>query len=58
MNVDQLIKRLRKFPKGTRVAIANHDNDSDELSGLAGDVCELDDGEHKEAYGPCVVIRT
>tara|TARA_R110000744_G_scaffold375595_1_gene489164 strand:- start:401 stop:577 length:177 start_codon:yes stop_codon:yes gene_type:complete len=58
MNVEQLIKRLREFPKSARVAIANHDNDSNELSGLVGQVDELEDGEHREAYGSCVVIRS
>ena len=58
MNVEQLIKQLRKFPKSARVAIANHDNEWDEVSGLVGQVGELEPGEHREAYGLCVVIRS
>ncbi|AHD09499.1 hypothetical protein [Phaeobacter gallaeciensis] len=57
MTVSQLIKKLQKLPKGHRVAIANHDNDADELSGLVNDVAELEPGRMQEAYGPCIVLR-
>ncbi len=58
MTVGQLIKKLEKFPKGHRVAIANHDNNDDEVSGIVVNVAALEPGRMRDSYGPCAVLRS
>ena len=58
MTVDQLIKRLRKFPRDWKVGCTHHDNSDGELQGNIFDVCELKPGIDLDENGPTVVLRT
>lgn len=57
MTVGQLIKELKKWPKGWQVATAFDDNSGDEIQWQFGHAHELDDGRTKDEIGPTVVIR-
>ena len=45
MTVGELIKELRKYPKGVLVGWQDHDAAEDEISAHIGIVCEFDEAE-------------
>ncbi len=57
MNVGQLIKELKKWPKDWFVATAFYDNSDDEIQWGFSGASELEPGTHKDENGPTVVLR-
>jgi len=59
MNVGELIKELKRYPKECLVGKADHDNDPDEVSGLIRSVELLKKEEIAMNYPDCdcVVLR-
>ena len=55
--VSRLIKELKKWPGNLPVACAAHDNNDDEIQNTVGRADLLEDGEMKQEYGECLVLR-